>query len=225
MTGGDSLHGLLQTDAPIAATSSGGRAGRHTGSVIGIVTAFAATSPTTPTASASPPRSTSPTASRCSSSSEGTATPRLARRGGRGPHPDQAASMGLSGGATVRGRPPGRPRRQGRARRRRRHHRGRRPQVESMPGLAVEIRDHEPGDEVEVGYLRDGEHRTADVTVEERPVRYHDQHDAASDGGAGEGRALALAAAAADQRDHADRRTQQHDAARRRGRALGGASG
>jgi serine protease Do len=42
-------------------------------------------------------------------------------------------------------------------------------EVESMPGLAVEVRRHDPGDQVTVGYWRDGGHHEARVTVGERP--------------------------------------------------------
>jgi S1-C subfamily serine protease len=38
-----------------------------------------------------------------------------------------------------------------------------------MPGLAVEMREHQPGDQVEVSYVRDGQRLQAQVTVGERP--------------------------------------------------------
>lgn len=165
---GDSLHGLLQTDAPIAPAASGGALVDTTGTVIGLVTAF----------------------SRDDGDDDrfGFATPiDLAHRvalqliaTGHASHgwlgvegedltPDEAASLGVPGGARVRGVSRGGPADQaglgdddvitdvdGH-------------EVESMPGLAVEVRDHEPGDEVEVGYWRDGEHHTTEVEVGERP--------------------------------------------------------
>jgi putative serine protease PepD len=169
-SGGASLHGLLQTDAPIAATSSGGALVDTAGSVIGIVTGFAA--------------DTGDDGDRF-----GFATPiDLAHRialqlieTGHAAHgwlgvegedlsADEAAAMGLHGGARVRGVSQGSPADKaglndddvitdvdGQ-------------EVESMPGLAVEVREHQPGDHVEVGYMRDGEHQTAEVTVGDRPA-------------------------------------------------------
>jgi S1-C subfamily serine protease len=168
-SGGAALHGLLQTDAPIAATTSGGPLVDTAGCVIGIVTAFDGDD--------------SGEATRF-----GFATPiDLAHRvalqlidEGRARHgwlgiegtdlsDDDAAAIGVDGGAKVRevdrGSPAdragigsddvitevdGRP-------------------VESMPGLAVEMREHEPGDDVTVGYWRDGDHRETTVRVGERP--------------------------------------------------------
>lgn len=170
MTGGDSLHGLLQTDAPIAPTASGGALVDTTGSVIGIVTAFAADQGD-------------------AGDRFGFATPidlahrvalQLIKTGhathgwlgveGEDLSPDEAASLGLPGGARVRGVSEGGPADKaglddddvitdvdGH-------------EVESMPGLAVEVRDHEPGDEVEVGYWRDGKHEQTSVEVGERPT-------------------------------------------------------
>ena len=166
---GTSLHGLLQTDAPVAETSSGGPLVDTSGAVIGIVTGFDGDD--------------ADEAERF-----GFATPiDLAHRvalqlidRGRATHgwlgiegtdlsTDDAAAMGVDGGAKVRQVDRGSPAQQaglgsddvitevdGRP-------------VESMPGLAVEMREHQPGDEVTVGYWRDGEHLEADVKVGERP--------------------------------------------------------
>ena len=38
-----------------------------------------------------------------------------------------------------------------------------------MPALVVELRDHAPGDTVEVTYWHDGEERTEEVELAERP--------------------------------------------------------
>lgn len=164
-----SLHGLLQTDSPTAATASGGALVDTAGSVIGIVTGHDA------------------------SAGDGTerfgfATPiDLAHRialqlieTGHAVHgwlgvegvdlsSDEAAALGVHGGARVRGVSEGSPADKaglsgddvitdvdGH-------------EVESMPGLATEVREHQPGDHVEVGYMRDGQHQTADVTVGDRP--------------------------------------------------------
>jgi S1-C subfamily serine protease len=168
-SGAASLHGLLQTDAPTAPTSSGGPLVDTSGSVIGIVTAFAGDE--------------ADEAGRF-----GFATPiDLAHRvalqliqQGRASHGwlgiegsdlsnDDAAAMGVEGGAKVHEVDRGSPAEEaglggddvitevdGQA-------------VESMPGLAIEMRDHEPGDEVTVSYWRDGERHSATVEVGERP--------------------------------------------------------
>jgi S1-C subfamily serine protease len=160
------LHGMIQTDAPIAPGSSGGALVDTTGAVIGIITAAAGEA----------------------GGRFGFATPiDLAHRiavelveDGSASHgwigvegvdltADQAAAMGIEGGAMVRtlvGDGPaadaglakddviteidGKP-------------------VRSMPGLVVELREHRPGDQVTVGYLRDGEHGEAEVTLDDRP--------------------------------------------------------
>jgi S1-C subfamily serine protease len=41
--------------------------------------------------------------------------------------------------------------------------------VGSMPGLMVELREHQPGDHVKVGYRRNGKPEQAEVTLGEHP--------------------------------------------------------
>jgi serine protease Do len=41
--------------------------------------------------------------------------------------------------------------------------------VRSISGLVVELRRHDPGDEVVVGYWREGHHAEATVTLGEHP--------------------------------------------------------
>jgi S1-C subfamily serine protease len=167
--GGASLHGLLETDAPIGATSSGGPLVDTSGSVIGIVTGF-----------------TGDDAGEAERF--GFATPidvahrvalQLIDRGkavhgwlgieGTDLPSDDAAAMGVDGGARVHDVDQGSPAQRaglssddvitevdGQP-------------VESMPGLAIEMRDHQPGDEVTVGYWREGTHLEAEVQVGERP--------------------------------------------------------
>lgn len=169
VTGVGTLHGLLQTDAPIAPSSSGGALVDTSGTVIGIVTAFA--------------NDAVEEADRF-----GFATPiDLAHRvalqlidDGKAQHgwlgvagvdlsADEASSLGVPGGARVQGVEKGSPADRaglgdddvitevdGH-------------EVESMPDVAIEMRDHEPGDQVEIGYWRDGVHEEAKVTVGEHP--------------------------------------------------------
>lgn len=166
--GGDWLHGLLQTDAPAAATAAGGPLVDTAGSVVGIVTAFQGDPSET--------------------DGFGFATPidlahRVARQiidRGRASHAwlgiegtdlssDDAATLGLDGGARVRQVDRGSPADRAGLDREDVITEVDGEPVDSMPGLAVEMREHEPGDEVEVGYWRDGEHHTSTVRVGERP--------------------------------------------------------
>jgi S1-C subfamily serine protease len=163
---GTALHGLLQTDAPIAAGSTGGALVDTAGSVVGIVSSVAAQ-----------------VAGRF-----GFATPiDLAHRvalqlishgkvvmGWLGVEAtdlsaDQATQIGVPGGAKVRGVTSHSPaERAGLTRDDVITEVDGKP-VSSMPGLMVELREHEPGDEVTVGYWRDGTQDQADVTLAEHP--------------------------------------------------------
>jgi S1-C subfamily serine protease len=163
---GTALHGLLQTDAPIAAGSTGGALVDTAGSVVGIVSSVAAQ-----------------VAGRF-----GFATPiDLAHRvalqlishgkvvmGWLGVEAtdlstDQATQIGVPGGAKVRGVTSHSPaERAGLSRDDVITEVDGRP-VSSMPGLMVELREHDPGDEVTVGYWRDGTQAQADVTLGEHP--------------------------------------------------------
>jgi putative serine protease PepD len=168
-TTGSSVHGLLQTDAPIDSSAAGGALVDGSGAVIGIVSALQ-------------------DADEDSSDRFGFATPidlahRVAQQlidEGHATHgwlgiegtdlsADDAAALGLHGGARVSGVDHGGPADRaglddgdvvteidGQ-------------EVESMPGLAVEMRDYEPGEDVEVGYWRDGKHETTTVEVGSRP--------------------------------------------------------
>lgn len=169
---GFTLHGLLQTDAPVTPSTSGGALVNASGVVIGLLTAFDGV--------ASEP---------ADAADYGFATPiDLAHRvalqliaQGRAVHgwlgiegvdldPSTAADLGVPGGALVRGVDRGSPAERAGL--------GSRDvitdldgaPVESMPGLAVEMREHEPGDEVRIGYWRDGTRQETAVTVGERPT-------------------------------------------------------
>jgi S1-C subfamily serine protease len=163
---GDALHGNHQTDGPISSAASGGALVDTSGAVVGIVSPVAAD-----------------VARRW-----GYATPidlahkvalQLIQHGqamlgwlgveGADLTTDQLRQLGLSGGAQVRDVDAGSPA----------AHAGLEQDdviteidgepVASMPGLMVELRDHQPGDQVEVGYVRDGQRAETDVTLGERP--------------------------------------------------------
>jgi S1-C subfamily serine protease len=163
---GEPLHGMIQTDAPIAPGSSGGALVDASGAVIGIMTAVA----------------------NDAGGRFGFATPiDLARRvadqllaTGQMVHgwlgiegtdltSDEVRWLGLPGGAVIRDVAADSPAAaaglaaydvitelDGR-------------DVRSISGLVVELRRHGPGDDVVVGYWRDGQHATATVTLRERP--------------------------------------------------------
>jgi S1-C subfamily serine protease len=163
---GEALHGMLQTDAPIAAGSSGGALVDATGAVVGIVTAVA-----------SEP-----------SGRFGFATPiDLAHRvavqlieEGRARHgwlgiegsdlsPEEAGALGVANGAVLR-----RVADDGPAEEAGltdddviTHVDGE--EVPSMPALVVEMRERDRGDEVTVVYWRDGRREETKVVVGERP--------------------------------------------------------
>lgn len=162
---GLSLHGMIQTDAPIAPGSSGGALVDANGAVIGITTAVAD-----------------------QTGGFGFATPidlahrvaeELLRTGhmvhgwlgveGSDLTARQAEAIGVDGGAVVHKVATGSPAAsaglapddviteiQGR-------------QVSSISGLVVELRAHNPGEEVVVGYWRSGRHAETKVTLAERP--------------------------------------------------------
>lgn len=164
--GGAVLHGMIQTDAPIAAGSSGGALVDASGAVIGITTAVASEA----------------------SGRFGFATPidlarRIAERLVADGHMVHgwigvegadlvaalAKSLGVAGGAVVRdvvGNSPA-------------HTAGLTPDdvitevdhhpVTSISALIVALREHDPGDVVVIGYWRDGEHHETSITIGERP--------------------------------------------------------
>jgi S1-C subfamily serine protease len=160
------LHGMIQTDAPVAAGCSGGALVDATGAVIGI-TSGAAGGSDKGVAFATPIDVAHKVALQLVEHGrairgwlgvEGTDLPA-----------DWAERTGLSGGAFVRdvlaGSPAdkaglassdvitevdGHP-------------------VQSMPGLVVELRDHEPGDQVDLTYWRDGTPSHKWVQLDEQP--------------------------------------------------------
>lgn len=169
-SGGMTLHGLLQTDAPQSPASSGGALVNTSGAVIGIVTAFDDDEKIDDAdryGFATPIDLAHRVALQLISSGK-------ARHGWLGVEgvdldPGAADRLGVGGGAMVRGVERGSPADDA----------GLGDQdvitevdgtpVQSMPGLAVEMREHDPGDQVEVGYWRDGQYHRTEVTVGERP--------------------------------------------------------
>jgi S1-C subfamily serine protease len=164
---GAPLHGMLQTDAPIAAGSSGGALVDTAGSVVGIVTAVAA-EPGGRFGFATPIELAHRVALQLIES--GKATHGWLGVEGADLDPERAAAWGVEGGAVVRGIAQDGPADDaglanddvitevdGE-------------EVSSMPELAVETREREPGDEVRVGYVRDGAHRETTVVIGERPA-------------------------------------------------------
>jgi S1-C subfamily serine protease len=163
---GDALHGMLQTDAPISSASSGGALVDTSGAVVGIVSPVA-----------------SDVAARW-----GFATPidlahkvalQLIQHGqamlgwlgveGSDLTAQQLLKLGLAGGARLQGVDPGGPADSA----------GLKPDdvitevdgepVSSMPNLMVDLRDHQPGDHVEIGYVRDGKRDEATVILGQHP--------------------------------------------------------
>jgi S1-C subfamily serine protease len=163
---GAALHGMLQTDAPIAPESCGGALVDTAGSVVGIMTAV-----------------TADVGQRW-----GFATPidlahmvalELIQHGkaalgwlgveGIDLTADQATLMGVAGGARVSSVAPNSPASAA----------GLAPDdvitdvdgqpVSSMPSLMVELRDHQPGDRVQVGYVRHGQRGTTTVKLGQHP--------------------------------------------------------
>jgi putative serine protease PepD len=163
---GEVLHGMIQTDAPIAPGSSGGALVDASGAVIGITTAVADQP----------------------AGGFGFATPidlarrvadQLLRTGhmvhgwlgveGADLTAQQARAMGVEGGAVVRTVAAGSPAAgiglamddvitevAGQ-------------HIGSVSGLVVQLRAHDPGDQVVVGYWRHGRHAEVTVTLAERP--------------------------------------------------------
>jgi S1-C subfamily serine protease len=163
---GAALHGMLQTDAPISATACGGALVDTSGAVVGIVSPVA-----------------SDVAARW-----GFATPidlahkvalQLIQHGqamlgwlgveGSDLTAQQLAKLGLAGGARLQGIDAGGPADSA----------GLRPDdvitevdgepVSSMPALMVELREHQPGEHVEIGYVRKGKRDEATVILGQRP--------------------------------------------------------
>jgi putative serine protease PepD len=166
---GGSVHGLLQTDAPIEPTAAGGALVDSSGAVIGIVSALQDADEDTSDrfGFATPIDLAHRVAQQLIA--EGHATHGWLGIEGTDLSTDEAAALGVNGGARVSNVDHGGPADRaglddgdvvtdidGQ-------------EVESMPGLATEMRDYEPGDDVEVGYWRDGKHDTTTVEVGARP--------------------------------------------------------
>jgi serine protease Do len=163
---GEALHGMLQTDAPIAAGSSGGALVDTAGSVVGIVTAVAA-EPGGRFGFATPIDLVHRVAVQLIE--EGRARHGWLGIEGADLTADEAASLGVPHGAVLRRVADDGPAEEaglsdddvitdldGE-------------EVGTMPALVMEMREREPGDEVTVGYWRDGRREETTVVVGERP--------------------------------------------------------
>jgi serine protease Do len=162
----EKLHGLIQTDAPVWGNCSGGALVDATGAVIGITSAAAGG------ADRGVAYATPIDVARW-------VTQQILEHGhlargwlgivGANVPSDIAHSAGIKGGAVIRSIKAGSPaeragladddvitRVDGN-------------DVESIQSLVVELRDHEPGDTVEVTYWHDGQEETAEVQLDERP--------------------------------------------------------
>jgi S1-C subfamily serine protease len=160
------LHGMIQTDAPIAPGSSGGALVDTTGAVVGIITAAAGEAGgrfgfATPI----------DLAHRIAVElvEDGTASHSWIGIEGTDLTDEQASAMGVDGGARVRSLMRGSPAADaglaqgdviteidGQP-------------IRSMPALVVALREHRPGDEVRVAYWRDDKRAETSVKLDERP--------------------------------------------------------
>jgi S1-C subfamily serine protease len=160
------IHGLIQTDAPLWGSCSGGALVDATGAVIGITSAAAggADRGVTYATPIDVARWVAEQIVRHGRPARGW----LGVEGTDLPS-ERAVSTGLAGGALIRDVAEGSPAEDiglgdddvitqvdGR-------------DISSMPGLVVELRDHSPGDTVEVTYWHDGKERTRTVELTERP--------------------------------------------------------
>ena len=162
---GRSLHGLIQTDAPIQSGWSGGPLVDAMGAVIGITTD--AGGPDTASGFATPIDLVRRTAEELVSS--GRVVHAWLGIDGADLSEEAAERMAMPGGAVVRRVTDGSPAaRSGLTSNDVITSLGD-DQVLSSSGLVVAMRDHQPGDQVVVGYWRDGQPHEATVTVDERP--------------------------------------------------------
>jgi S1-C subfamily serine protease len=163
---GEALHGMLQTDAPIAAGSSGGALVDTAGAVVGIVTAVAA-EPGGRFGFATPIDLVRRVATQLIE--EGRARHGWLGVEGTDLTPDEAARLGVPNGAVLRKVDDDGPAQQAGLDDHDviTHLDGE--EVATMPALVMEMREREPGDEVTVGYWREGRQEETTVVVGERP--------------------------------------------------------
>ena len=163
---GESLHGMIRTDAPVAVGGAGGPLVDANGSVIGIVAPIGAGG-ANGFCFATPIDLARRVAGQLMSA--GQATHGWLGIEGGDLTTEQAQAMAVDGGARIRGVQSDSPASAV----------GLSPNdvitdidgqtVESASALVVAIRDHQPGDEVTVGYWRDDQHHEAVVTVGQHP--------------------------------------------------------
>lgn len=163
---GEPLHGMIQTDAPIAPGSSGGALVDASGSVIGIMTAVAA-EPGDRFGFATPIDLAHRVAIQLLASGE-TSHGWLGVEGAD-LTPAEATTLSVVGGARVRRIVSGSPADLA----------GLAAEdviteidhvsILSISNLIVQLRKHDPGDDVEIGYWRGGSHTTTTVRLKKRP--------------------------------------------------------
>ena len=167
--GGESLGGLIQTDAAINPGNSGGALADDRGRIIGINTAIYSGSGTSSGVGFAVP-STTVTALADQLIENGEVNPGFLGIEGQDLTPEAAEAFGVPEGAVIVNVQEGSAAAEA----------GLQPEdvivefdgeeIESMPGLSSRVIVRQPGDDVSVGYVRDGEERQTTVTLGSRPA-------------------------------------------------------
>lgn len=166
--GNESLGGLIQTDAAINPGNSGGALADDRGRIIGINTAILSGSGTSSGVGFAVP-SASVVALADQLIERGSVTPGFLGIEGQPVSPETAEAFGVPEGAVIIGVTPGSGADEA----------GLRAEdvivsldgeeIDSMLGLSSRVIVHQPGDEVTIGFIRNGDQREVTVTLGERP--------------------------------------------------------
>ncbi|CAN5887178.1 trypsin-like peptidase domain-containing protein [soil metagenome] len=167
--GNESLGGLIQTDAAINPGNSGGALADDRGRIIGINTAILSGSGTSSGVGFAVP-SASVVALADQLIERGSVTPGFLGIEGQPVSPETAEAFGVPEGAVIIGVTPDSGADEA----------GLRAedvivsldgeQIDSMLGLSSRVIVHQPGDEITIGFVRNGQEREATVTLGERPA-------------------------------------------------------